>query len=826
MVNKLTERALRLTARGVTEGGKALKSHLEFAREGGELFWIVDTDVVTFFFNPRENARYADIFPTPFDAIKAAKQPPGLVALAATLADFVFSDRFHFSHGGHGDSGQIINHRLLLEPHTNELHEVLQAVIRRTTLAATRATDAVLERRLAKEVNELITAYRNDVAQKPQQFISKAQAIIASHLDFILPDSPLEELIRARVLLKSRKAAIYEADCPWLHDLLNQEAAVRAVDDLTDGWRNSILAEVERLNEFRARSFRSTHPQVGVIRTGDLALREQRDARVLAKLEYLNDLFSKEGNPKRRFVMISGHGLLRGVVRDRNWRRRRKGLPECVFTLHPNVFLGSPHLFPLPNASEHWVRMTSALVLLDGTRRPGDKNGEQSELPIYSDGDNSELVRKIETEWQELQDFALPFLPTQSRDKRIQEIFKGLLTGEPLEALERALYLALSELFVVMAELGLSPHHEHGIRLPRREPPPLRLAYYPAAEACIQALIGNMKNPIQGNEQQNIGTLIENVKQEQINSKVEDFNYPLLLCLATRFAALGDWHAARVLANHAASVAKVTEREAPLVTGREAAYLECYCRCLEAKNIKELELAKKALKEYQAAILREAEWWKVPANQASEAEYCKALKFNPLEEFRLHEIRAQSEELLLELTHWMYEWFVDDRRESETVNFVEESFESINSMLVDLETLTSNLEQLGMDKVPATDTVSMIVRSVKMQIQMCAMQCMVLLFAGDPQRRESLRASWLRSHAAMNNLGINATSVTRMIVLVALCIWGTTEEQTTALQELDGEDISFDFTPYDSGRRVFFKAVALSGTKADQLKTTASLLPH
>jgi hypothetical protein len=437
--------------------------------------------------------------------------------------------------------------------------------------------------------------------------------------------------------------------------------------------------------------------------------------------------------------------------------------------------------------------------LLERKELPKSVIEDKSERTAQCEGDNQELVDRIQAEWARLMKFTLTFAPAQSREKATKDILVDLLQGKTLDALERTLYLALSELFVVLAELGLAPHYEREFVLPQRRPPPLRLAYYPAAEECIRALIGGATDA-HGASAPEIGTLIGLVKNEQKESGIEDFNYPLLVCLAERFASLGDWHAARIIANYAASVAKVTEHVAPLVTGREAALLECYCRRVEAKTIHDLDRAEDALSEYDVALKREIDWRESHPNESG-----KEPRFNPFAEFPLHRLRGESEKLTLDLTRLMFGWFCEEKDFLTLLESLRKDEMEILSLNRRANSLHLKIDsEYSVDGEPL-EMVSQILTFVKLQTAICMAQCSILLTSINSSAEDIFA---MPPVDLMSHLRGSSTAVTTMLVLVMECLWGTIEERAIALSRLNSHSCSDALMPHDVARCSFFKELA------------------
>ncbi|MBY0579699.1 MAG: hypothetical protein K2P57_11715 [Burkholderiales bacterium] len=776
------------------EGSTALRKHREFVESGGRIRWVVDTDVVRLFMNPKDNARYANVFPVR----TISEASPGLVSLASLLADFLFSKRFNLGGVVANSDGANWHCKLVLEPHTDELDGVIRGIARDAATDMHGARGAVAGK-LEKEIRELLRSFATGGTEKwsNEEFVDKLLSTIERGIKSILPDGPFQELKRARDLLKDRKAIKYQVDVPELHTMISAEEFEEFVDDRTDIWLN-------RLRDMFFDKDRNLTEEEQKIHRPNAEDRNLRDARVLAKLDCLN---RNEAEGTERYVMITGTGHLHRLVRE-----TFKNRPSTVHLLEPSVFLGNPHLLevegvkPTEDHGSHWMRMTQAVNLL-GTRFDSEQQEVKKNIVVLID------------EWEALQRMALPYLPSQSTEKTLRAVAADIFKGKPLEALETQLYIALSDFFVVTAELGLLAHQDQAPATIKRRSPPLRMAFYPHAENFILALISRTIWNDEGSARVNvIANLIEAVKNEQREeSKTEkglsDFNYPLLLCLASRFAILGDWHASRVLAAHAKAVTNVTEQSLPFVTGREAALLESYSRRLEAKNADDLDRAREVLQEFRKAVDKEEDAWSNKQLRVTREEKCKLLRFNPQAEFPLHKLRADVDDLIIDFTESMFVCFVPNESFEGTTIRLRERQPQFTDMVNRSEACLARLDELGLYRPDTNhasrDILMSIEKFLHTQLELCALQCAIFLVAAQSDLRETELCTRWRDPGVWERVQGHDTVIAKIAALVACCVWGSKENAEQAVVNLESLGDG-DLLPYDKFKHSFLKQFALA----------------
>lgn len=785
----LTARQLHSAVRRLTESDEALKGHRQFISKGGKIHWIVDTDVVIHYLQPMQKARYAEIFPQ----LKVASEPSaGLIALSTLLADFIFSDRFQVSVDTR-DGLNVRPKKLLLAPHADEFHEVVAAIARAAgplVASAKEATDGGLSRQVMDLLNSFTKGNLGDLSQ--EAFVSKLQQLIADSYKFILPNGPLDELRRASDLLRGREALIYQADNEDIEAMLSGKNIQERLDAFTDTW-TAQFKEIHHSSNF------DESDKAVAKRQSQRVIANYRDARVLATLEILNDLGVKSDE---RYVLISGQDTLQLIVKPRGGARQKN-----VHIIHPRAFLGNPRLLeskemPTEGAKngEHpdrWKRITDAVSFLS--------NLNEAELEGHTD-----LVHKLLHEWRVLERMAIPFLPEQAQIPNVRALAKDIFRGQPLDALETQLYIALSDFFALSAELNLAGHLEPLQGAMKRKPPPLRLAFYPEAEAFIVKIINRGLWNSEGEADTNaIAAHIERVKDEQQKearaAALQSFNYPLLLCFAERFAAMGEWHACRLLAAHAKAVASATRESLPYITGRDAALLEGYARRLDARRIDDLGGARDALRYFRSSCQKEQEAWSDPEKRMPHEVRCALHSFNPENEFAIHALRADVEELMIDFSELMFELFTADQ-----VNVMTALQSRVNRFSALSSRVNGSLASLRALAVfhgpPKSPRALLSIRDyLQIQLEICGLQCGLFLFAAkvDGKGYEVWKAADL-----LERVNSHKTEVATLIAAVARGVWGEAEQRSTHIEVIrricdDQKKSNIKSSPFDLPRGTF-----------------------
>lgn len=794
--NSVTE--LRISIQRFEEGEANLRKLRQFVENGGEIRWVVDTDVVHLFLNPKSKQRYADIFVTE----GRGDDRSSLVALAALLADFIFSDRFALTLHRAESSRTNPSPRLLLEPHVEELHDAIQSIAKhaaRDVVSAHGATSGQLEKRIRALMNEY-AAGKVCKEMTQEKFVKNILEEIEHSISLILPDRPLTELIRARDLLKERNSIAYQANDENLHARLSTRDSTDRIHQLTDFW-------FDRIRSLAHETVRDSVDRTGTInskRPNEIE-RETKDAEVLAKLQLLNE---EERANKIRYVLISGHGFLHGLI------RRNRSL--SLFAVRPRDFLGNPRLFELDAQDERvlpkaehdarWKRITRALNLIGSD----------------FDESNPELQARIQglaREWESVQRMALPNFLIQSSAPSLRQVAKELFDGKSGEALDTWIYVAMSEFFVVTAELGLLAHRDSKPPTIKRKPPPLRLAFYPQAERFIcQVIDGEFWGNDDTIDLSRVATQIKAVKQEQMNlgatQKSANFNYPLLLCLSSRFASLDDWHAARVLAAHAKAVIHVTENSPAFVTGREASLLEAYSRRLEARNKHDLEDARAALQEFREKTDLERKDWFDAEKRRSFNNMLLLHKFNPESEFPLHDLRADTDELIIDFTEVMFDCFTEPDHSTTTSKVVSNRVKFI-SMIKKVEAYLDRLEQLEIfqpGNPGSAVTILVKIRGfLQTQLELCGLQCSLFVIAGSNDEYETTERDPCGQDDLLDRVYKHGSVIAKLAALVGRCVWGTQDQRTQATTELATLG-NGDLLIYDKGRQRYLIDFARSVT--------------
>lgn len=780
-LDALTPDDIKAAARRVHEESQTLLSLFALQRDRQRVYWVLDANIAHLYFDPHHHADYASpVYVASARGKKAESSGPAETALAWVLADFIFGERFALNQPpNRGVDPAVLDQRIILEPHATELHEAFAAIRRKSLSHAGGAVNAVANTGpFRSKLKKIIEAFKSHPQQDARLYVRDVQGLIRHHLQMLLPDGATAELGRAGEMLK-RDSVLYEADVPWLAEELASEAATDRIFELTDFWYG-------RLMDLRRADDTNLSPEAELERRRH----GQNDAIALAKLQYLNESRGKDMLP-RRFVFISAHGLIHRAVRESR--------VDSVSVLRPSVFLGSKFLFPIQDTgggdgeqTGRWVRLTNSLELLheSGNRHwPSEGN--------RATGEDSQSLVRFKRDWNELLDFALPFLPAHASNDKVQELAQDLLKGSSLRAFERTLYSALGDLLVLSSEMSLDDG-SGASESPMAPAPILRLAFYPSAEDCILALALNEEGPLDAR------TLIDQVRQEQEQSSVVDFNYSLLICLACWFVSLGRIRPARALVGHARAVVEVTTQAAPLVTGREAAFFEGYLRRLQVRDLEDINQAETALRFFREAIGKEEMQW-----ESRSAVPSAAVKGTPREEFFIHRWRARLLDLSIELLRITLPQFTGSLQSNSSVAAglrpLSRRFnEILNSLLEEIrrEDIATYIEGKDLRILHALRDFSVC------DALITACRCMLLIAASNPGRGKLgyLSPTFEVLSATNDALPPSLSRFGALYIELVACIWGKQNGQSAILRE--GLDTASNDTDPVARLRRFLRWVA------------------
>ncbi len=798
-LDALTEADIRAAARRVSDESSTLASLFELARAQVQVVWVFDANVAHLFFDPHGHADFA----SPVHVASAHRRKrtvtaePSEAALASVLADFLFGERFVQNLPSNlsceaEDAERGL--RVILEPHASELHDAFLAIRRKTQKDAEVATGAMLGGTLQAKVQAEVGRLRSAGIENGE-YVKRVQRLIRSNLKFLLPNSPLSQLERARDLL-SRRVVLYEADVPWLSEMLSTDEALVRLDDLTHEWYLHLLQA-------------GTTARDGDASTSDLDSSEQHrharnDALALAKVQYLNEL-GEVSSTKRRFVLVSAHGLVHRVAREQG----RTRFP----VLRPSVFLGSKYLFPIGQRDidegaprvegGQWMRLTHSLEMI---HESAVRHWPGQSKPRESNFDSESLVDRFKRDWKALQDFALPFLPATSTDQRVISLASDLLQGVSLRAFEKSLYSALGDLLVLSSEISLRGDVASDGNALGHVVPAARLAAFPQAERCMSAIIeGSVSREI--DRRLDVSEMMSALRQEQEAAGVDDFNYPMLLCLAVWFFSIGRVRSARALVGHARAVVEVSSDRLPLVTGREAAFLESYFRRIDATDLVAHGKAVAALDFYDSTIRRERE------HLAANPEWSKGQvrKYRPEDELVIHEWRGRVARSGLYLAQVSIEMFRGSEQSNKLVArsvrpLVRPLKDHLLRIVADLESgncgeIVSAQPSLGLSAVWHFGLADGLVTAANL---------MLLIAAGDPgrDRLAPYRHIAARLESICGGLPkVVRGQASRHLGLVSL-VWSTSDKHYTVIDEAAGI-ASPDQSPAARMRR-FVRWVAMS----------------
>lgn len=279
---------------------------LEFRKNGGNIFYAVDTDIIKLFMSPLGNAKYTDIF----------EQEDGASGLLAwLLADFIFIER---------DGLKINRPFYLVPPHDEELLRIAEAVHRKVL------TQSDL---IAVNMDEVTERFKNMLSADDAASCLKSAAGAA---DWLRENA--QELIE---LFENRRRGP-ELELKRLAQLSREQIIQPLYSAVIPGMNQPFpcpdiensLSDAVKFGEMKSRwleKLRKHKPP----RKPTYAI--DRDAEVLARLEWANETME----PNARLVLITGSEDIHKAVLEGN--------SDFAFSYvrHPRSFLADPNMFML-----------------------------------------------------------------------------------------------------------------------------------------------------------------------------------------------------------------------------------------------------------------------------------------------------------------------------------------------------------------------------------------------------------------------------------------------------------------------------------------------
>lgn len=549
---------------------------------GGTLLQAVDTNVLTLYIQPWTEAvskdrrpGYAEVFPEEDEDL--------VISLGTILAEFLF-----YRLGG-------ANPLMVLPPLDEEIRAVFAAVVKGAEEETKDATEHYAE--IEKVIAQAETySYDSDY--------SEAAIELACHADAITrflegPRTALHKLRRFTQLLRDTRIVPPEY---YLDRHLTEDPVVRtALQPPTD------LVDRIKLSQLRDFWLKALHETKNSDTYDKLV---ERDARVLARLEWINRRFTPPmpgAKPTHRLVLITGDHAIFEAARSYIWHPSKQSFAD-LFLRHPKAYLAEPGLLSPDEKTEIAPSQnvdTPFDQWLDTWLSKLNPGGNHYEKKL------DDLLEKNESEWidwlaplassapkqlEELRDYwgkytrnlAINRFPDTRRlevrageERSLLERYKTLVQTDALsKAIHQHIRETWASCFSLVAinstRLILARSSDSPELIPSRNPPLLMFERF--INTCNFIMAVRDKSFISDNDKWN--NAIEGIHKD------DPSGYALFLALGVLFSAQGIWRVTAILANRALYIA--TSERPSKISGREAAYLRAVALRRCSRSVEDL----------------------------------------------------------------------------------------------------------------------------------------------------------------------------------------------------------------------------------------------
>ena len=578
-------------------------------KKGWKVFYAVDVDVVKLYLSPVDRTDYATVFGQAEDA--GTRE-----LLARLVGEFIFRGSRCA-----GDTDFEKRTLFIVPPHNGELESMIFGL---SAMVIKDADD--VERKLDVVLAELCNRRKaNEPLAVAQWLIDAAPKLVEV---FDGKSGPQAELARFEALEESRLLNLEryrEASTNWVFPLLRMEDNENEFETFT----NAFSAWKDRLLKYKAHS----QKKKSLV----------RDAYVLATIELLNERMSTE---HRKLVLVTGTSGIQGAARDYLVRQDGEGADSFadLYIRHPQSFMADPAFFGNSSGSEQslqldgkfnlveWLNLFFPRVVQEGVARTrtamvdrallrkirgGVERGFHDAVNFLATSDpRGELQRHFP---ESMLDEWKTQVRTTSVSREIDSgefshgqralalidwlqfrIDRGFTLGQLRDDLANHAVRSLSSLYSSTALLGIWSHID-----PRPERirgiPALRFdkEYELAQDYCkrvVDAMRASGRNEGEGSAAK--VNLAEMYSQLSI---IDAIHYHSHVIHALAYATKGHWAATRTLCRLALSaVDGLSEGDKRNRKGREAAYLLVIAERRLALTVKDLDEAKRYLREAES----------------------------------------------------------------------------------------------------------------------------------------------------------------------------------------------------------------------------------
>ncbi|MGD1046994.1 MAG: hypothetical protein ABR936_16955 [Bacteroidota bacterium] len=298
-----------------------------------EIYYAIDTDVITLYLEPEKNAEYTDVFGEG-SASKSVK------ALTFLLADFLVAS-----------TEPLLplknNHKcrfLIIPPHDVELLGILNAIRSRFLREANKLNDTIDDGKF-KELSTIFEKYEQ----------SKDFKYLTDALSNCVPD-----LVDLYIPYRGAKAALMRFDQLPITTFQRIDTYFESENNFAFPLLDPINNIKDRMvfNELRNKWVVRLEKHKRKINPSETSIKD--DAEVLATIQYVNDALSKIN---KKIVLITGSPYLFDAVDDNDQFENIDTSFSELYLRHPQAFLANPDFFSYFELQKSSFKLVSWLSL-------------------------------------------------------------------------------------------------------------------------------------------------------------------------------------------------------------------------------------------------------------------------------------------------------------------------------------------------------------------------------------------------------------------------------------------------------------------------------
>ncbi len=741
-----------------------LKDDEVYIRNGGNIYYAVDVDVVKMYSDIDHNFRYAKIFPGDSDN--------SLKALTHALSTYIF------------DNKRFSNTPLfLLYPHNKELKRIIYAIMMQVADDRKNLFDN------SDKIKNIF--YEYSLNRDDQYLIDNLQDKVLELIYYLFDDdrSSVAELSKITTLLKKQKvislSSYVDHDIKDLFDTINYSHS-EILRENSAKWRDKLRRYAPNKDEDK------------------LCI----DAEVIARLEYINSQFALDSsNCENRLVLITGDSSIHNATRDdaKAKQENRKSFYD-LYIRDPKVFLGATDLFYYndqqsinKNDLADWVNV-SLSGITDCLERHPECNPD-----VCKKLTEVEKIKFVRDKWNEYVNNNL--LNYSFKNSDILEKMKNQISNISFHEIEKKIDNKISIIWIDCWKLSAQVGY-WGVKeieksqcsgnLKRNREPLLPLRSIPALQLTYETAMNEVYR------------LWERLSHDRVINDLRIFNnlekedpsdYTAFLIYALAFGAAGKWNVACILSKIALIIADDPKRKELFVSniihepikGDEAAYLLAWSTRHTSLSINTLIKAKEYINDAKKRKL-----------DASGTDF---------------DMRYECESIAIDMAYYMYYFFLPERID---LNYSEYSYD-LKDLHESKKLLRSFIETIGITDGPHERMMPKKLTNLMIRRQSITYYYFIIIIlqfkCNAPLSIDDLSFAKDHLHAfdtILNTKKYKIKSFMNYIIyLVSELLFSQSDKKISVeneLKDLLGRSESYCVMPYDFKLYDFFKSVAITGS--------------